>query len=70
MVTTGSFSVPVIITWDVDPDEWVEPEKKRRTLQVTAELCNKFNIPATFFITAKPAEMYADMLPALLTAGH
>ncbi len=63
-------SVPILITWDVDPDEWVEPEKKRKTLQITADLCNEFNIHATFFVTARPAELYTDILPALLTAGH
>lgn len=62
--------IPVLITWDVDPDEWIEPEKKQRTLQMTAELCNEFGIPATFFITASLAEIYADLLPALLAVGH
>jgi hypothetical protein len=70
MLASTRRKIPVLITWDVDPDEWVEPEKKRRTLQTTADLCSEFNIHATFFITAEPAEMYADMLPALLARGH
>jgi peptidoglycan/xylan/chitin deacetylase (PgdA/CDA1 family) len=67
---TSKRKIPVLVTWDVDPDDWVEPEKKRKTLQMTAGLCNEFNIHATFFVTAEPAELYIDILPALLSASH
>jgi hypothetical protein len=48
----------------------VDSEKRVWTFDTAAALCNKFGIRATFFITAKPAEIYAASLPALLAAGH
>lgn len=62
--------VPVLITWDVDPDGWIEPEKRRWALQTAAALCAGFNIHATFFLTAEPAALYQDDLPNLLAQGH
>ncbi len=62
--------VPILVTWDVDPDAWVETAKRVWTLETTVALCNELGIRATFFVTAKPADIYAASLPALLDAGH
>lgn len=69
-MTTSRRQVPVLITWDVDPDGWIEPEKRIRALMIAANLCADSKIHATFFLTAEPASLYQHEIPTLLAQGH
>ena len=55
--------VPVLITWDVDPDRWATYAQKQRALSMAMDLCEEFGIRATFFITA---EFFAHEYPEAL----
>ena len=52
--------VPVLITWDVDPDRWAEEQLRKRALSMALDLCEEFGVRSTFFITANFAHEYAD----------
>lgn len=69
-VSTKTKTVPVLITWDVDPDLWIPFEKRQWALQTAMNLCHGFNIPATFFITAEPAHLLAREVDTMQTQGH
>lgn len=62
--------VPVLITWDVDPDSWLSPEKRLWAFNTAINLCNNLNIPATFYITAKSAEVYTEIFEGMMAHGH
>jgi len=62
--------VPVLITWDVDPDLWMPLDRRQRALQTVLELCQHHDIPATFYVTAQPAEAYAEYFPRMRDLGH
>lgn len=62
--------VPVLITWDVDPDAWLSVEKRLHALQTALDLCQQHRIPATFFVTAAQAEIYRERFGAMRAAGH
>lgn len=62
--------VPILITWDIDPDSWISAESKRRTLNVAADLCHNLGIEGTFFITAETASIYPAELEKLRAQGH
>ncbi|RME41109.1 MAG: hypothetical protein D6796_16275 [Caldilineae bacterium] len=66
----SSPSVPVLITWDVDPDTWVAPAKRRLALERAIAVCAAHNIPATFFFTASAADVYRGDFNALAAQGH
>lgn len=54
--------VPVLITWDVDPDRWTTPEKRELALTLATDLCEEHNIRSTFFITANHAHEYPTQI--------
>jgi hypothetical protein len=54
--------VPVLITWDVDPDQWISLENRQRSLNRAIDLCEELDIRSTFFITAEFAYQYPDEL--------
>lgn len=62
--------VPVLITWDVDPDAHVSPEWRRLALHRALDVCQSVQAPATFFVTARPAEIYADDFASMAAQGH
>ncbi len=62
--------VPVLITWDVDPDLWIPVEKRRQALHLAMEVCRALHIPATFFFTARPADIYAEDFASMAEQGH
>lgn len=63
--------VPVLITWDVDPDEWLPIEGRQETLNQAMDICHQLNIPATFFFTANGAYVYSsEIVTKLQTQGH
>lgn len=62
--------VPVLITWDVDPDLWAAYDLRHRALSMAMELCEEFDIRSTFFITARCVQEYPDDLQRMKTQGH
>lgn len=62
--------VPLLITWDVDPDFWLPLEVRHRTLEQAVSLCTELGIRATFYFTADGAHVYEDRLQALQAQGH
>jgi len=62
--------VPVLITWDVDPDRWTTLEKRRRALNMAMDLCEELDIQSTFFITAEFAREYPDELQRMQALGQ
>lgn len=50
--------IPVLITWDVDPDRWATKEHREHALSKTLDLCEELGIRSTFFITANFAHEY------------
>jgi len=52
--------VPVLITWDVDPDRWTTIERRRLALRMAMDLCQEFDVRSTFFVTARYAPEYPD----------
>lgn len=69
-MTCVAHTVPVLVTWDVDPDAWLPVEKRLWALETACHLCATHDIPATFFFTAKLAETYTDRFPELWSQGH
>lgn len=63
-------SVPVLITWDVDPDLWMPFDRRQRALHGVLEMCQRHNIPATFYVTAQPAHEYAEDFDKMRALGH
>jgi len=63
--------VPVLITWDVDPDVHVTYERKQQALSMAMDLCEAFDIRSTFFITAQFfAHDYSAALQRMKAQGH
>lgn len=62
--------VPLLITWDVDPDFWLPLEVRHRTLEQAMSLCTELGIRATFYFTADGAHVYEDRLQTLQAQGH
>lgn len=67
---TTNRSVPVLITWDVDPDLWMPFERRQKALHAALELCNQHNIPATFYVTAQVAHEYVADFEIMQAQGH
>ena len=67
---TGRNSVPVLITWDVDPDLWIPFERRQPALSAAMDMCHNLNIRATFFFTAQPASTYAREIEKMQAQGH
>jgi hypothetical protein len=68
--TTNGRSVPVLITWDVDPDSWISLEKRQWALNTAMNMCHDLGIRATFFFTAQPAHVYSSEIEKLQAQGH
>lgn len=62
--------VPVLITWDVDPDLWLPAERRRWAFNTAMDSCHALDIRATFYITAQTARLYRDDYDKLRTQGH
>lgn len=67
---TNDGSVPVLITWDVDPDRWIPGEKRRWALDRAMDMCYCKDIRATFFFTAHLAELYLNDFEKMRAQGH
>lgn len=62
--------VPVLITWDVDPDRWATLERRQGALSRALDLCEEFDIRSTFFITANFAHEYPDPIKRMQALGQ
>ncbi len=62
--------VPVLITWDVDPDLWLPAEQRRWAVKTAIELCRERDIRATFYVTALPAFLHQSAWLTLPQQGH
>lgn len=63
-------SVPVLITWDVDPDRWTTPELRQRALTLALDLCAEYGVHATFFVTANHAHEYPVHIARMQAIGQ
>jgi hypothetical protein len=63
-------SVPVLITWDVDPLPLMPLDRKRWALNAAMDMCHRQGIHATFFFTAQPAHVYLDYFERMQVQGH
>ncbi|MFP4393676.1 MAG: polysaccharide deacetylase family protein [Anaerolineales bacterium] len=66
----SSHTVPVLITWDADPDEWIPLDNRLQALRTAMDLCRRHEIRATFFVTATAAEAYRDEIARMQHQGH
>jgi hypothetical protein len=62
--------VPVLITWDVDPDLWLPYDRRILGLETAIGLCEREGIPGTFFVTAGPADAIVETLGQMQASGH
>jgi len=62
--------VPILITWDVDPDRWALYEDRQRALSTAINLCEEFDIHSTFFITANFAHEYPKLIDRMQILGQ
>jgi hypothetical protein len=62
--------VPVLITWDVDPDRWTTPERRQQALSMALDLSEEFGIRSTFFITANFAHEYPEHIGRMQSLAH
>ena len=62
--------VPLLLTWDIDPNPHFYPIQKRQALRTAFELCQELEIPATFFFTARESPIYSEELDKIKQAGH
>ncbi len=63
-------AVPVLITWDVDPGLWIPVERRRLAVDLAMNMCHEHGIRSTFFVTAQPAHVYAEVFDKLQAQGH
>lgn len=62
--------VPLLITWDVDPDRWASFEDRQRALTRVVDLCEESGIRSTFFFTANFAHEYPDQIKRMQISGQ
>jgi len=63
-------TIPILITWDVDPDLWLPLERRRWALQTAMQLCHEQQIRATFYVTAQASAIYRQDWATLQAQGH
>jgi hypothetical protein len=66
----NNLSVPILITWDVDPDLWMSLDKRLWALDTAMGICHAQNIRATFYTTAQPAHLYRSRFETMKQQGH
>jgi peptidoglycan/xylan/chitin deacetylase (PgdA/CDA1 family) len=62
--------IPVLITWDVDPERWATAEHRQNALTLALDLCEEFGVRSTFFITANFAHEYPTQIDRMLALGQ
>ena len=63
-------NIPLVITWDVDPDRWTTQEYREEALSTAINLCEGLSIKSTFFITANYAHEYPEHIERMRNLGH
>jgi peptidoglycan/xylan/chitin deacetylase (PgdA/CDA1 family) len=63
-------TVPVIVSWDVDPDRWTTLEKRQYSLNKSMDACAEHGIRSTFFITANFIHEYPEELERMRILGQ
>ena len=66
----NSKRIPVLITWDVDPSSEAPLEARKRSLDVTLDLCRDLAIPTTFFVTANAEQAQTNTLLRMQAEGQ
>ena len=62
--------VPVLITWDIDPNTRFSLAQKRLALQRAIELCRQLGIGATFLFVAQEAASYPEEIAEMIRLGY
>jgi peptidoglycan/xylan/chitin deacetylase (PgdA/CDA1 family) len=62
--------VPVLITWDVDPDRWATFDHRQKALSKAIDLCEELGIKSTFFFTADFAHEYPHHIERVQALGQ
>lgn len=63
-------TVPVIVSWDVDPDRWATLEKRKLALNKAMDACQEYGVKSTFFITANFVHEYPPELERMRALGQ
>ena len=63
-------TVPVLITWDIDPCPEANLEDKRSALAATLEMLEKLQIKSSFFFVALLAKHFSKEISAIIDSGH
>ncbi len=66
----SSEKVPVLITWDVDPDAWISHDTRINGLNNVSRICESNGIPTTFYVTANGGDSIAQSILELQDRGH
>ena len=61
--------VPVLITWDVDPDRWATDDLRQQAFSMALDLCEELSVHSTFFITANFVHEYPDQVARIQALG-
>lgn len=62
--------VPILVTWDVDPDIHIAYEARARSFDATIDLCHDLGIQSTFFITANADHISPQHVERMLGNGQ
>lgn len=62
--------VPILVTWDVDPDIHIALEQRQQSINAAVELCRDLGIPSTFFVTARVEHISRQQLERMLESGQ
>lgn len=65
-----STDVPVLTTWDIDPNTYFDLSQKRQALQAALAVCQELEIPATFHFVAQEAASYPEEIAEMTRTGH
>ena len=60
--------IPVLITWDVDPDRWARYEDRQRALSIAIDLCEEFDIRSTSTVGGKMKKVVSPSRPTVIIA--
>jgi hypothetical protein len=63
-------TVPILVTWDVDPDIHIALEQRQQSINAAVELCCDLGIPSTFFVTARVEHISRQQLERMLECGQ
>ena len=62
--------IPVLITWDIDPERWATIEHRQNGLSMALDLCEALGVRSTFFITANFVHEYPAHIERMQSLGQ